>query len=322
MKRTPVLVLAGTALVSLATASAWAQLAVPPPTHPEPPPAIKLIEPGPAVPDWLAYNYDRERTGWNRGETTLSPKTVGKVQPLWNTQLTTASQALVLSTLTAPVVVAGVSTSDGTKDLVFSIGMDDVLSAVDANTGKIRLAEKLSQYDQAAAAAVDQLLQYRAGHAHHRQGQGRDLLHDQRRQPARRPPGRRQRGAGAHQDGAALQPQLEPQPGGQCDLHHHGAGLRRQSRTADGIWHRGGDGHLRSGPSIAVAILYRQRPSRRPVGRIGRGLGPTGRLCLDRRRSQQSRQRHLWRHGAGRAPACLGPERQLYADELALCLCA
>ena len=132
MKLAPVLVMAG-----LATAPAWAQLAPSPPTHPEPPAAIKLIDPGPAVPDWLSYNYDRERSGWNRGETALSPKTVGKMKLLWNTQLTTASRALVLSTLTAPVVAAGVSTPDGAKDLVFSFGIDDVLSAIDANTGKI-----------------------------------------------------------------------------------------------------------------------------------------------------------------------------------------
>ncbi|HEX4028549.1 MAG TPA: PQQ-binding-like beta-propeller repeat protein [Rhizomicrobium sp.] len=137
MKLAPVLVLAGSTLIGLAASPAWAQLAPPPPTHPEPPAAIKLIDPGPAGPDWLSYNYDRERTGWNRGETELSPKTVGKMKPLWNTQLTTASRALVLSTLTAPVVAAGVSTPDGAKDLVFSIGIDDVLSAVDASTGKI-----------------------------------------------------------------------------------------------------------------------------------------------------------------------------------------
>jgi outer membrane protein assembly factor BamB len=137
MKLASVLFLAGSTLVGLAASPAWAQLAPPPPTHPEPPPAIKLIDPGPAAPDWLAYNYDRERTGWNRGETELSPKTVGKMKPLWNTQLTTASRALILSTLTAPVVAAGVSTPDGAKDLVFSIGIDDVLSAVDASTGKI-----------------------------------------------------------------------------------------------------------------------------------------------------------------------------------------
>lgn len=132
MKLAPALLMIG-----LVTASASAQLAPIPPAHPEPPPLLTLIEPGPAVPDWLSYNYDRERTGWNRGETTLSPKTVGKAQLLWSTELTTASRPLVLSTLTAPVVAAGISTPAGTRDLVFSIGMDDVLSAVDADSGKI-----------------------------------------------------------------------------------------------------------------------------------------------------------------------------------------
>ena len=116
---------------------ALAQLAPVPPTRPEPAAVIKPIEPDPAVPDWPQYNYDKQRTGWNRGETQLSPKTVGRLKPLWNIQLVTNTPAIVLSTLTAPVVAAGVATPDGTKDLVFSIGMDDALSAVDAATGKI-----------------------------------------------------------------------------------------------------------------------------------------------------------------------------------------
>jgi hypothetical protein len=124
------------ALAAFITPAA-AQLAPPPPMHPEPPPPLKLIAPGPAVPDWLSYNYDRERSGWNRGETVLSKQTVGKLKPLWNTQLTTASQALVLSTLTAPVVAAGVATPSGLKDLVFSISIEDTLSALDAGTGQI-----------------------------------------------------------------------------------------------------------------------------------------------------------------------------------------
>jgi len=116
---------------------ALAQLAPVPPTRPEPAAVIKPIEPDPAVPDWPQYNYDKQRTGWNRGETQLSPKTVGRLRPLWNTQLVTNTPAIVLSTLTAPVVAGGVATPDGMKDLVFSIGMDDMLSAVDAATGKI-----------------------------------------------------------------------------------------------------------------------------------------------------------------------------------------
>jgi len=125
------------ALAAFITPAAAQQLASPPPMHPEPPPAIKLIEPGPAVADWPSYSYDRERTGWNRGETILSKQTVGKLKPLWNTQLTTASRALLLSTLTAPVVAAGVITPGGPKDLVFSISIEDTLSALDAGTGQI-----------------------------------------------------------------------------------------------------------------------------------------------------------------------------------------
>mgnify|MGYP003946587175 CR=1 FL=1 len=124
-----------TLIGSLATAAQ--ELAPTPPVRPEPPPVLKPIEPGPAVPDWLGYNYDRQRSGWNRGETQLSKSTVGKLKPLWNKQLLTNTPALVLSTLTAPVVAAGVSTPGGAKDLVFTIGMDDGLTALDANSGDI-----------------------------------------------------------------------------------------------------------------------------------------------------------------------------------------
>ena len=113
------------------------ELAPTPPVRPEPPPAFKLIDPGPAVPDWLGYNYDRERSGWNRGETQLTKRTVGKLKPLWNKQLLTNTPALVLSTLTAPVVAGGVPTPAGARDLVFTIGMDDTLTALDAASGDI-----------------------------------------------------------------------------------------------------------------------------------------------------------------------------------------
>jgi outer membrane protein assembly factor BamB len=122
---------------ALVLPAAAQQLAPPPPTHPEPPPPIKAIELAPAIPDWLTYNYDPQRSGWNRGETALSAKTVGKLKPLWNTQLTTAAKPIILSTLTAPIVAAGVATPDGAKDLVFSITIEDTLVALDANTGKI-----------------------------------------------------------------------------------------------------------------------------------------------------------------------------------------
>ena len=118
-------------------APALAQLATPPPVRPEPPAPIKLIEPGPAVPDWPGYNYDQQRTGWNRARTSCRRKTVAGSCRCGIRQLLNNPPALVLSTLTAPVVAGGVSTPGGAKDLVFTIGMDDVLRAVDADSGAI-----------------------------------------------------------------------------------------------------------------------------------------------------------------------------------------
>jgi outer membrane protein assembly factor BamB len=138
MKITSALMLAAALVMPFSVQSGAAQqLAPPPPTHPEPPPVIKAIELAPAVPDWLTYNYDPQRTGWNRGETALTKKTVGKLKPLWNTQLTTASKPIILSTLTAPIVVGGVMGPDGPHDLVFTISIEDTMTALDANSGKI-----------------------------------------------------------------------------------------------------------------------------------------------------------------------------------------
>jgi outer membrane protein assembly factor BamB len=96
-----------------------------------------LVEPGPAMPDWLSYGYDRQRTSWNRGETTLTKQTVGRMKLLWSQKLLDNTPALVLSTLTAPVVVAGVATSQGSKDLLFTITMDDTLVSLDADSGAV-----------------------------------------------------------------------------------------------------------------------------------------------------------------------------------------
>jgi len=92
---------------------------------------------GPAASDWLTWGYDQERSGWNRAETTLSKENVSKLELQWSAQLSTPHSEIVLSTLTAPLVMDGVTTSQGRKTLVFVVGSDDTLFAIDAGTGKI-----------------------------------------------------------------------------------------------------------------------------------------------------------------------------------------
>jgi outer membrane protein assembly factor BamB len=91
----------------------------------------------PATNEWLTWGYDQERTGWNRAETTLSPKNVSHLNEVWSAQLSVPVDKYVLSTMTAPVVAAGVSTAAGPRDMLFILGANNVLYALDAGSGQI-----------------------------------------------------------------------------------------------------------------------------------------------------------------------------------------
>jgi outer membrane protein assembly factor BamB len=86
--------------------------------------------------EWLTFGYDPQRSGWNTAETVLSPSNVGRLKLLWSTQVPTQPKDAALSTLTSPLVVEGVETPQGTKNLVFTIGIDDTIFAIDADNGK------------------------------------------------------------------------------------------------------------------------------------------------------------------------------------------
>ena len=91
----------------------------------------------PAASEWLSFGHDPQRSGWNSAETTLSPANVGRLKLLWSTQLPTMPKDVALSTLTSPLVVEGVQTAQGMKTLVFTVGIDDTIFAIDAGSGKI-----------------------------------------------------------------------------------------------------------------------------------------------------------------------------------------
>jgi hypothetical protein len=106
--------------------------------QPMPAPATATSAPTvPAARDWTTWGYDQERTGWNRGETSLTKNNVSQLKLLWNTQLSTAPRDVVLSTLTAPLVVENAQTSQGAMNLVVLLGADDTVFAVNADTGKV-----------------------------------------------------------------------------------------------------------------------------------------------------------------------------------------
>ena len=87
--------------------------------------------------DWPTWGHDQERSGWNRAETKLSKNNVSGLGVLWSMQLSTPPSDIVLSTLTAPVGIADVGTPQGPKNMLFLLGADDTLFAIDATLGKV-----------------------------------------------------------------------------------------------------------------------------------------------------------------------------------------
>ena len=96
---------------------------------------LLLASGGAGANEWLTYGHDPERSGWNRDERALSPKSVPRLKLLWETQLPVAVKDVALSSLTSPLVATAITTPQGRRDLVFTVGMDDSLSALDAATG-------------------------------------------------------------------------------------------------------------------------------------------------------------------------------------------
>jgi outer membrane protein assembly factor BamB len=106
-----------------------AKLAAMPKAAPPPPP--------PAVADWPTWGYDQARTAWNRGEKTLNKSNVGKLKVVWNTKLDVPISKDVLSTMTAPVIASGMSVGGAVRDVMFVLGANDTLYALDAQTGRL-----------------------------------------------------------------------------------------------------------------------------------------------------------------------------------------
>ena len=86
--------------------------------------------------EWTTWGYDQERSGWNTAEATLSKDNVSRLELKWTAQLSTPPSDVVLSTLTAPLVV-NTATTRGPGTLVIVAGSDNSAYALDARTGKI-----------------------------------------------------------------------------------------------------------------------------------------------------------------------------------------
>src|SRR6185312_1585791 len=80
-----------------------------------------------------------------------------KLKQVWSTQLSIPVDKYVLSSMTAPVLVAGVQTAQGSKDLLFIHGANDTLFALDANSGQLAWQKSFTNPHKSTAPVRDWL---------------------------------------------------------------------------------------------------------------------------------------------------------------------
>ena len=80
--------------------------------------------------DWMQFGYDATHSGNNTAETTLTPANVDQLQRRYRATLPSSVDG-------APVFLSDVSTSGGTRDLLFLLAQNGTLMAVDAANGSV-----------------------------------------------------------------------------------------------------------------------------------------------------------------------------------------
>jgi len=104
--------------------------------------------------DWMQFGYDAAHSGYNTSETTLGAANVDQIQRRYQTTLTASVDS-------APVYLSNVSTSGGTKNLLFLLGTNGTLMAVDAADGSVFWHHQVSgQNPTTSAPAIDPGRQY------------------------------------------------------------------------------------------------------------------------------------------------------------------
>ena len=84
---------------------------------------------------WLTFSHDPQRSGVTADEHAFSVVNVSRLGLEWKTVV--PNEPLFLNGLTAPLVVRGIKTPGGEKNLVIVAGSSDHVFALDAETGEL-----------------------------------------------------------------------------------------------------------------------------------------------------------------------------------------
>ena len=84
--------------------------------------------------NWLTEGPDPGRTGWAKGETILNTSNVKNLKLLWKTHLDSTPREM--HNIFNPLIVTGVQTASGTKQIAVVAGVSDDLFGIDVSEGE------------------------------------------------------------------------------------------------------------------------------------------------------------------------------------------
>ncbi len=85
------------------------------------------------VPEWPTGSFDQQRDAWQRNETSLSVDSAKNIKLLW--KLKTNNKTMGMQSFREPLIVAGVSTSNGSKTVAILAGSSNNVYVIDVATG-------------------------------------------------------------------------------------------------------------------------------------------------------------------------------------------
>jgi outer membrane protein assembly factor BamB len=96
---------------------------------------------GQSASEWLTSSGDAARDAWQRAESKITTSNVGKLRLLWKVKV--ASKPMGMLSFREPLIVSGVKTADGVRNLAILAGASNDVFAIDAETGKVAWQTKL-----------------------------------------------------------------------------------------------------------------------------------------------------------------------------------
>ncbi|CAN5587723.1 hypothetical protein BH10ACI4_BH10ACI4_38290 [soil metagenome] len=103
--------------------------------------AIDAYAQSAGAPEWTTGSFNQQRDAWQRDETRISPQNAKDIKLLWKVKVPVKTMGM--QSFREPLIVSGVKTANGVKNLAVVVGSSNEVYGIDTDTGAIAWQRKL-----------------------------------------------------------------------------------------------------------------------------------------------------------------------------------